>query len=337
MSFLVLIIILCCISLSGWGRKDIESPCIGLEVSSWLRGLLVLLVIFHHIDAGILEMPGLIKCAISCGKYAVCLFFFMSGYGLMLQYCRKGREMFVGYLPKRASKLGLPILIALLVYTAYYAFVVGSVPPVRSLGELEWFVPYSWFVYELAGMYLLFFILFRFLPARYGLAALYAIILLLMFGISRTELNGHWWISSLSFPLGCTFAYSEPCLVQRRYVALLAGLVLLALRVLWGHIIDGEILSPYPLLGVPAFLCVSWYVLPLLHVRKKSVLSFLGGISYEIYLYQGLAFALAAPLGAHYPCLYAVVLFVAAAFFGVVMNRGTALLRAGVGRRLSAR
>lgn len=325
MFFLLLIILLLLLSVKGVGGISAASHSISISVSSWLRGVLVLLVVLHHLDLSLLDFPFVAKVANSCGKYAVCIFFFLSGSGLMLQYRKKGRAMFVGYARKRVSKLAIPILTAWGVFALFYYVRDGQVKCPDSLGALEWFVPFSWFVYELAVMYLLFWAVFRFLPARIAHGALYGAVVCMMVGFSLTDLNDHWWISSLSFPIGCSFACAERFLAERRCVVFAVALLLFALRPLLVWLLHGELLWPYALMAVPAFLAMAWCFVPLLKIRENSILSFLGGISYEMYLYQGLCIALLKPL-LQYHLVYTLILFVLLVFVGWGMHKGDSVV-----------
>lgn len=321
MLFLLLLIGLTLISFRGFtvGRDAVREP-ISLSVSVWLRGLLVLFVVFHHVQASVFEYPFVVKLAGSCGRYAVSLFFFLSGYGLMLQYVRKGREMFVGFFRKRVCKVLLPLLVAIGVYAIAQWVTEGSLQAVRSLTDLEWFVPFSWFVYELLAFYAAFYLLFRYLPVPAALVALACLCSAAMYGISLTELNNHWWISSLSFPIGCALAHGED-LLRRHCVAF--GLFLITLSVLRfcvGLWQPKAVLWPYALLNVPVWLSFSWMFLSRLSVREKGVTAFLGKISYELYLYQGLAFLWCAPL-MKYPSAYILCLLVSLLLIGYAMHR----------------
>lgn len=266
-----------------------------------------------------------------CGRYAVCLFFFLSGYGLMLQYQHKGISMFDGYLRKRFSKLAIPIIVAVVVFSVFRYMRNGEVYVPHSLTDLEWLVPYSWFVYELAVMYLLFYGIFRFFSPGRALLILGALVLVGMMGISGTNLNSHWWLSSLSFPAGCAIAYYEKPLCKYRNIVLLpaiGGVVLRTVLVRCGGV---NLQWLYALVSVPTFLILAWLCLPYVRVRSNGALSRIGCVSYEVYLYQGLAFAVLSPL-LPYSCGYSCALLILLLAIGWVMHRFAAVIVSRVQR-----
>lgn len=325
MYFFLLILLLAAISIRRIRSAAVSEHGIDMSLSLWLRGILVLLVVFHHLNLSLMGSVFLEKLAISCGKYAVCLFFFLSGYGLMLQYQKKGREMFESYGRNRFSKLLIPIVLATAAYAVFYYVRDGHVKIPDSWGALEWYVPFSWFVYALAAMYLLFWGLFRFLSARWALCSLYGILLLLMAIADKMPLNTHWWISLLSFPIGCTFACAERQLAARRRVLLLAAVVLLSLRTAVVALFGVDPLWAYALMAVPGVLAVAWCFVPLLQVRQRSMVTFLGTISYEIYLYQGMGIAWVSPLRSH-SLVYSLALFVVLCVIGWMTHKCNALI-----------
>jgi membrane-bound acyltransferase YfiQ involved in biofilm formation len=68
-----------------------------------LRGLLALAVIANHMQ-GFFPHPYL-KALTCLGTSAVAIFFFLSGYGLMKSYNRKGQAYLQGFLPNRLRKI----------------------------------------------------------------------------------------------------------------------------------------------------------------------------------------------------------------------------------------
>lgn len=85
MAVLLFVLLLFAVSFCGFHKTE----GFGLDSSLCLRGIMVLLVVFHHLPAD--ENSAVAYFQSACGRYAVALFFFiMSGYGLMTQYCEEG-------------------------------------------------------------------------------------------------------------------------------------------------------------------------------------------------------------------------------------------------------
>lgn len=89
----------------AYHRKESEGFPSILDKSMNLsfRGGLALLIVFHHISK-VFEFPLSSQGGIY-GETVVGLFFFFSGYGLMMQYMKRGETYLNGLLLNRAKKL----------------------------------------------------------------------------------------------------------------------------------------------------------------------------------------------------------------------------------------
>lgn len=142
---LLLLLFLCCVKGIHSCHPDFSRDC-----SSLLKGFLVLLVIWHH-------MP-LAECHThTFGKYAVALFFFMSGYGLMHGRMRQGASYLSGFFFRRLTKLLLPYIVAWLVYAAIEHESLSWQLFANHWKTGETLVPYGYFVEELCLFYLVFY------------------------------------------------------------------------------------------------------------------------------------------------------------------------------------
>ena len=84
-----------------------------------LKGLLALLIIFHHISQKITTGENFSNFEYM-GRYIVALFFFLSGYGLYFQYSNNATYM-ENFLKKRLVRIFIPFFVFIVIYVIYRA------------------------------------------------------------------------------------------------------------------------------------------------------------------------------------------------------------------------
>lgn len=278
-----------------------------------LKALMALLIVADHLTFHI-DSVWLLPVR-EIGAPIVSVFLFISGYGLYQSYRRRGAGYLDGFFKKRIGRVVLPALLAL---AAYY--LVNWNPDRNYLLELEQAVtqgipllPYSWFVVDIVLFYLLFYLAFRFLPERWRLGALAIGTCLLMALVILAGYDRCWWIGSLAFPTGAFFARYEPRVYafcekdKRNYWGLLLLLFL--------------VFGALYLTRNPYVWCLCYVVIPVIAAlvvarlplgkMNGPVVTFIGTISYEIYLCQGISmdfFESKVPVGS--PALYALLVYV---------------------------
>ena len=290
MEILLLVMILLAFSFCGFRKTE----GFGLDSSLCLRGIMVLLVVFHHLPAD--ENSAVAYFQSACGRYAVALFFFMSGYGLMTQYVRKGKEAVMqGYLVRRYTKLLLPWLVAELLFYLAGGCSVAWEDIAENFRTGESIVPFGYFVEELAVFYLLYWVAYRFFPVRPALVFCFLGTLAMMGAFIAWDWNPHWWISSMAFPAGVATVYMEKRLMHARVWSVVAAVALMVLAGLLPNFTGmGNLqfkLLRFSLLLTPLSCWVVYLLWPMVRVRTAAwvPLNFFGRISYEMYILQGLA------------------------------------------------
>ena len=222
------------------------------------------------------------------------LFFFMSGYGLTLQYAKAGEGFFQNFFSKRYTKLLIPYIVAWLLYFALSGdYSLHAMWSRTLIGDN--IIPFAYFVEELALFYALYYICFRFLSANYAMLLMFALTLGMMSACYFMGWNDHWWISSLGFPMGILVSryrhyFCRPNAVSFLWLVLSAGLFI------WVKDCDIYVrVLCFTLLMVPSSCFLLSMVFPAIKWASYSPLLYLGKISYETYIFQGIALALALP------------------------------------------
>lgn len=291
MPFLLLLLFFVLISVAVRRRMEVFS----LELTVFLRGVMALLVLYHHMG-GISDIWGI---QAACGRYAVAFFFFLSGYGLMLGYGRMGDRYLDGFFHKRLVKILVPYSLAVCVSCVVKWNEYGVEQFWENVLTGESVVSFGYFVEALLVLYCCFYAIMRTFGKSYGPWMIVPVTLSLGVMFFLWNWNAHWYISLLGFPTGVLVCRYENHL--RNHFALSASgiavalLLIVLVRATCGGL-NSAILC-FVLLIVPAF-CVAFYFLSShLMIRKLSPLCFVGKISYEIYIYQGVVLSLCYSFG----------------------------------------
>lgn len=130
-------------------------------MSKFIAAMLVVnghLFLFHY------NNPMLAK-ELNLGSESVSLFLFFSAYGLIHSYRQKGKAYLDGFIRKRVVKVILPLITAYMIALPTYYFCVGEFSISEVISTLYWggpFLKFSWYVTEIAVLYLLFYLVFKF-------------------------------------------------------------------------------------------------------------------------------------------------------------------------------
>ena len=250
-----------------------------------LRALLALVIVFCHFSY--YEVTGLTSLRF-LAPVCVSIFLFISGYGLMVSYQKKGDAYLQTFLKKRLLKIALPaILVSLLHLLLCGNGGIGLIDRGHQIVTRgATLLPHYWFVWVILFEYLVFWCSFKWLP---GKLPRYSVLLLTLAFAVATALAGFdrcWWICSLAFPTGVYFAHYESdiytfCSKQATnywLVLILSGLAFVGL-----YLTGNLICWTFCYILIPFMVALVVARLPL-DTIKFPILRWMGAISYEIYL-----------------------------------------------------
>ena len=130
-------------------NKKVYLRGVNVTMTSYIKALLSIVVILHHLSFRYKENIFLNQFSMM-GTICVALFFFLSGYGLMVSFVKNKKIYLRDFLKNRFSKLLPAFFIATVLYTSYsiafygwqyvLARFVNGFPP----------LPTSWFVYAIS-------------------------------------------------------------------------------------------------------------------------------------------------------------------------------------------
>ncbi len=199
--------------LSGVKRDRGGDDTFGIETATTLKGIAVLLLIFGHLAIKCVEGVTFFEYA---GSWAVVIFIFLSGNGLVMKYGLKKQAR--GFLKKRAQKLVWPFWLTLLLFytldylllartytwwdttLTFFGIVLGGPPNAPA-----WFMTFILFLYAACALACYF-------PVSDGLKPLIVLIMLLaglcLGSLTRLgSLFGGWVQYFAVFPTALLIAY----------------------------------------------------------------------------------------------------------------------------------
>ena len=294
-----------------------------LTVTKGLTGYFSLCILFHHITIMFSQIPGMeneFPIIKQIGVLLVGFFFLFSGYGLIVSYEEKENYMKT-FVIRRICTVLLPYFICNYIYMTA-TLLAGNEFTMKQL-ILAFFGlillnDHMWFAVEIMILYMVFFLIFRFVSKeKYKIIFMgLFIILLIVFSFllgheytitQMTWFHGEWWYNTtFLFFLGMLFAkHRKKCLAfaKKHYTPLLlifTGLFL----ILWkgteymlanyGYWTETPFSKGYTdklvTLAVQLPMVITfeiWLLLILLKVRVHNrLLAFLGKISLELILLQ---------------------------------------------------
>ena len=292
MDFLVICLFLSMIAF----RKQTHKDYLSLGSFTALKGLMAMVVVFHHLAQIMPEEGYCFRLFTDIGPYAVAVFFLLSGFGLSTQFRAKGKAYFDGYFKKLLLKIVLPYFVMNLIYYFFRGIVLGEGLTLASIlsdaSRGVTLVTHSWFIIAILLFYTAFYLCFR--GCRNSWLANILIYLLVFAYVCACKMLefGYWWYqSSLAFGVGVTWGCYQDRLgeqIRKSYPAILyAGALLLWILAWQTWPVSPEVNVLIALLRTALFA-----VLAVLIGRKAGYdsrpLAFLGERSLEIYMVQGL-------------------------------------------------
>lgn len=249
-----------------------------------LRGILILMVIIHHIFH---EFPIYIiqRETNYWGPFAVEGFFFMSGYGLMMSYQQKGEIYLKNFLSKKLYKLIIPIIIITFIFLCFKYLFEGNLNLFKTFLSTNTILPNSWFIWILLVEYLSFYICFKLnfqTPIKNVLLLVFNISLIII--LHHAKFGQYWWINILCFNTGLYFAYYENTF-KRYFIKKSIFFTIISILCLWlWYIHPTTRLQIIVNAFIPLILVEIIYMFD---TCKIKILKTLGKYSYELYIIHG--------------------------------------------------
>ena len=300
-AFLALVII------PAFCNRNSSDDYLSVAVTTDVRGIAAIGIVLHHMSERIMKGWFFSKLGM-VGYLLVTLFFFLSGYGLMVQYVKKQERYLDGFLRKRVLYLAVVYLLDILLYAVVgnalgKGYTLAQVAKAYFVGGVA---ANTWYMVVQILLYLVFYFVFRsraIRPTGKKIVVMFAFqtafwIACIMHGASSV-----WYLSNYGFSLGMLWGYKKDAidrvLTEKYWPVLLASFMAFAL--FYGvPVISDRVLPDSVAVWVRMFcrlisspLSVVLLLVLLFRIQPKSRLwSALGEVSLEIYLLHGLVYSL---------------------------------------------
>ena len=288
-------------------RKEYNEEYLSADNTTALRGIMAIGIVLHHMSE---RVTGgyLFPQMVHAGYLLVSTFFFLSGYGLIVQYQKRGETYLNGFLRKRLLYLVIVYLLDVGLY-ALYDLMMGKTHSFLEILQSVYrggIAKSAWYMIVLIFFYVCFWLIFRFLPqvsTKVKILVIFFCQIAFIGFCLLTQKSGIWYISNFGFSLGMYWACEKEwidTLAKRRYWLLLAITILLftlfsALPLAFARLPGASAYAkPFKTICRLISTPISSILLVLLLMKVRfcgRIWTFLGKISLEIYLLHGMAYS----------------------------------------------
>lgn len=298
-----------------------------------LRGLLAIGIVLHHLSLRLVEASP--DCSWIWSQFSfwgapiVAVFFFLSGYGLMVSLITKGQKYLDGFLKKRLLKIVLPLVLCSIVFEATSITLCGGqIADFRK----DWpFLPNCWFCVTIIIYYFAFYItalLFKSSPIKVAYSMwLFSFVYVFLFKVM--DFCNWWYQMVLSINIGMTLAYYETAIrnVLYKYKRTIVLLLFLQtfLSAYWASCSKTD---NFPVGMMVLSLVVGLLIyssLCLRPIKSNRLLTFFGRYSFEIYLIHGavisVLFGMAYTYIPRWWHVFTILTFLATFFFAWILRK----------------
>lgn len=275
--------------------RKIPSSLLNKDDSYTLRGIAMLMIIFHHIWTSILQVDGdmfpyLSKYIfIPWGFMGTGLFFFLSGYGLFLSL-RRNCPLDKSYIYKKLKMLLSPYVLCFALFVIALIICKYQLDLVKLLGDfLTLTLPTTktWFYKVIIILYIVTFYIFKYTKNQSYSLTIILILIVAYVLIAKNCLPQYWYSSILNYPLGIFFAISNN--KRRTIIQVIIGIILFLLL---NDFCGISLTLPLSLL----FSIISIIIIRYFNI-KSYVLTFIGKESLSFYLFQLLTLFIGLQIG----------------------------------------
>lgn len=273
---------------------------LSVDTGKCYRGWFAIVVVFHHL-ASCTKSGTIFRVFTLVGYLAVAFFFFLSGYGVQKSYMTKEDNYKKHFLFKRISSVLIPYFIITIIYWLMY-FIKGDFYSIKDIVTAiidgEPIALYSWYIICIINFYIIYWLLMVICQKKYFCMILGGIIWYFLYAIFCSKMGyGIWYYNASQLLIVGMFwaTYERKILkiLKNNYI-IIAPIIFAAFIVLFlfNENISSIIGMTYTSLILTLFTAIL-FVLSVLLISLKvkignKIFSFLGEISFEIYMSQGL-------------------------------------------------
>lgn len=280
---LILLIISILYKINIHGKGEYNENILDKQYTDCIKGITIIVIVIHHLSQRI-SNPGLIYFFSDTGYLCVSLFFFYSGYGLIVSKI-KNPDYLKLFWHKRLFRVMIPFVLVNIVCLILYHLVLGKIFSITdvifNIIGISLFDSVMWYVICVVIFYGMFYIAFKLFDENKALVAIFVFSVIYILICYKFKMGIWWFDTALCFPLGIASGkYKNKLLKILRskyhYILLISLLGLIVFHYKKVHIWNNMLTSIFFLILVMSILCkVS---------IKNKILQTMGNVSFEIYL-----------------------------------------------------
>ncbi len=341
------------------GRKKVSPDYLNMDQTGQIRAFACISVILHHLTQSVTGYGIIYKGPVTLYNYAGILFtsvfFFSSGYGLIVSYETKP-DYIKSFLRKRLPAVMIPFcmvnLIGILIRQFIYKTHGSMLSYISDFLGLTLINSNGWYIIEIIFLYIAFYILFRFLKNKDMALILLSLVavMIILYGFFREHdspdykthwFRGEWWINSTGvFIFGLVYGRFRKKIegfLNRHYIIALVTVSILFAAAFAGTIYTvnhfgyyrspGDPLArPYALITliVQTVTCIlSTTLILLINMRitlRSGVMRYIGKISAELFLVHGYFITMIFPKSGMSEPLYFGAVLISAVAAGAIIS-----------------
>lgn len=207
-----------------------------------LKYIAAILVVNGHIFLFYSNFPSISRWT-NLGSQCVSLFLFFSAYGLMYAYHMRGKSYLKNFFSRRILKIIIPWVVAYAISLGVYSMFHDHIDWNDVIQTIGWggnYMQFSWYVTEIAVLYLLFYVSAKISRNDFQLSCLLTILVVVMMSVLLLQKSPLWYMLGLPcFIFGIWYQRYEQyienvlcVLIRNKFQAISIAVCLLMLFVL---------------------------------------------------------------------------------------------------------
>jgi membrane-bound acyltransferase YfiQ involved in biofilm formation len=255
-----------------------------------MKAIAITIIVIHHFSQK-LENTGLLTPFKGFGYLGVSIFFFLSGFGLMVSYMNKENYL-SNFFTKRMSKVYIPFVLVNIIQLIFSYFISNTRYDLSNIicyiFGIKLISCELWYILIILLWYVLFYISFKYFEKSTGEKILYVVAIAYFLLSWRFGLSKNWYDTSFIFPIGVSFCLRKDKIINimnKYYLALLgSSFALFGVTFVLNHEKTAiQFIIIRALSSIFFVLLINLFLLKV-DTSNNKALAFIGSISFEIYL-----------------------------------------------------
>lgn len=304
-----------------------------------LKGIAITVIVIHHL-AGAIQNPGLLTPFLGLGYLGVTIFLFLSGYGLTFSYLKKA-DYAKDFFAKRIFRICFPFVLLNIVHLMISSMAYNNK---YTVTELLFFTTgiklvdgTMWYIYAIFFWYGCFFILFKYFKTNVIEMLIFAAGLLYFVFCYSSDFGKFWFDSAFAFPTGVVLCLRREFLINfiKRHFNYSAFILLCLFAFFFAANHGRDSFSAVFVRSMASvmFVLVICLFMYKVDIQGNKIMSFLGSISFEIYLIHSKLLGLKLiSVNNHITLINIIFYFVLSIFLALIVNKFNLFINSNINK-----